>query len=168
MAETAILLIDGNNLVLEEGKRLNLETLKRYLEGKFTLLEAHYFFALRPIMEEEAYERHQGFLNVLVRTGYRTHQKLMRKGFDSWKGDCDIDIALAATEALQKADWVILLTNDTDFTSVIAYSHQKGGKVAIVSVERTAWDLKNEADLVLDISEEPEMFFSVAAEASPK
>ena len=165
MAETAVLLVDGNNLNLGPTQRLDFAALKAYLEGKFNLVSLQYFFALRPVMDEEAYERHQSFIAVLVRLGIKTRQKMMRKGFEgNWKGDCDIDIALAAADAFQVATWVILLTNDTDFLSVIDYGHRCSKKVAIVTANgQVALELKNEADLVIDLSEESEMFFSPTA-----
>ena len=164
--ETAILLIDGNNLNLGFDRRLDLKTFKEHLESQFNLLEAHYFFSLRPVMEEESYLRHQTFVSMLVRRGYRFHQHQMRRGMTGWKGDCDIDIALVAADAFNLADWVILVTQDSDFSSVIDYGHRRGKKVAVVSFDEAplTLELQNLADRVIDVSQAPDMFFDPTAE----
>lgn len=122
------------------------------------LAEARYIASYRAVMSSaEDYDKYQSFIQLMVNVGYKVTHKSQRRSGENWKGDCDVEITLAAAEAIheQKVGWLILMSNDSDFAPLLRYARERGVKTAVLSVDGlTAFELKNDADLFLDWEKE--------------
>jgi len=157
------LIIDGDNVTYSlRTSRLDIDGLEEVVGRAFIPVEKHYFLAIRAVMEEEAFDKQLSFTRMLIGKGYRVHEQRMHRlrSSETWKGDCDIPIALCAADAAASTvEWVVLVSNDSDFTAVVEYLHHRGKKIAIVSVDGMAsMDLRNIADVYIDLSEEEGAF----------
>ncbi len=169
--QTAALLVDGNNVSGGLGnKRLDVERLRTYLESTHNLIlneeegggGCHYFMAVSPTMDKSLYDRHRSFRDMLIGKNYRVAEKLMRRSGEGWKGDCDMLVALAAADVLteKNVDWILIMSNDSDFGDLIEFVHRKAKKAAIITVDGdAAIELRNVADLFIDLSDVEGIFF---------
>ena len=126
-------------------------------EQSWSIVEARYLTAYKPIMSSSGdFDKYQGFVQMLVNSGYKVTSKSMRRSGENWKGNCDIEITLAAVDAIRDGNiqWLVLMSNDSDFTELLKYAKHYGVKTAVATVDgATAFELKNEADIYLDLSE---------------
>lgn len=93
---------------------------------------------------------------MLVNSGYKVTSKSMRRSGESWKGNCDIEITLAAIEAIRdaKVNTLIMMSNDSDFAELLKYAKHFGVKTVVLTADgMTAFELKNEADEFMDLSD---------------
>lgn len=128
------------------GWNIDMVKLYKFLERSSNLVGANFYYAYTKSPLQKA------FFRVLKKTGYRIKTKKLRfirleGNIIDKKGDLDVELALDATQSIDKFDTAMLFTGDSDFVPVIRFLHRRKKKVVIVSTKgHIAKELINAAD----------------------
>ena len=75
----------------------------------------------------------EGFMQALEKAGWESHFKEARQvAKNTWKGDCDIDIAMDIVSNIDGVDTVVLCTGDGDMVPLIRWLQELGVSVHII------------------------------------
>src|SRR6201995_5725082 len=161
--ERIAIFIDGANIYsAARGLAFDIDY-RRLLElfsTKGRLIRAYYYTAL---VEDEEYSPIRPLVDWLDYNGYSLVTKAARQYTDSqgrkrWRGDMDVEIAVAMMEmAAGGADHLVLFSGDGDFRALVEAVQRRGARVTVVPAVKSqppmaSDDLRRQADNFVDLA----------------
>ena len=157
------LFIDGANLHAT-ARALHFEIDYKRLLSEFELeglmLRAFYFTA---IVNDREHASARPLADWLSYNGYSVVTKAVEEFTDGggrrkFKGNMDVELAVAAMEVADQIDQMVLFSGDGDFCSLVEAIQRRGVRVTVVStlaseMPMIADGLRRQADLFLDLAE---------------
>ena len=157
------LFIDGPNLHATArtiGFDIDYRRLLKEFESRGTLVRAFYYTA---IIEDQEYSSIRPLIDWFDYNGYTVVTKATKEFIDASgrrkvKGNMDIELALAAMEAAEHVDQIVLFSGDGDFRSLVEAVQRRGVRVTVVSTISShppmiADELRRQADVFTDLVE---------------
>jgi uncharacterized LabA/DUF88 family protein len=148
--QKVIVFIDGSNIYFAQkkmGKWLDWVKVKRFLEGKYHVLEYRYYVGLR------SHDRKmKKFLRKLKKIGFSLMTKPIKtvideKGNIFEKANFDVEMATDALRKVDQVDVVIFFSGDSDFAYLCRLICRQNKKIYFFSSKKTlAWELRENAN----------------------
>ncbi|HSV94978.1 MAG TPA: NYN domain-containing protein [Spirochaetia bacterium] len=136
--------VDVDQYKAEEGKRIDLNDLVKYFEGK--LLEKDKTEADIVLLEKQL-ERAKFYLE-LKKYGYNLRIKPTKvftsaEGTTTTKANCDVDLTFDMMRFMSQYNEVVVLSGDGDFAPILEYLKNKKKKIRVLArIERTAREMR--------------------------
>ncbi|KIC43402.1 hypothetical protein RA27_02140 [Ruegeria sp. ANG-R] len=161
--ETTAIFVDGPNFY-HSAKALGFDVdyarLKGMIEKQCRLLRATYFTML---VERDEHVAVRPMVDFLQYNGWTVVAKDAREFVDGdgrrrFKGNTDIDMALAAARIATRIHHAVLFTGNQDFCPLVEYLQDQGARVSLVSSIKTepamaSDELRRKADNFIELSE---------------
>lgn len=105
-------------------------------------------------------ETEKDFFDALQKIGFEIKTKDLQIFFGgAKKGDWDVGLCMDAVRMMPKMDVMILVSGDGDFTDLLDYARSQGVRTEVIAFGKTTSSrLLDEADEVIDMSENPKKF----------
>src|SRR3989338_4846435 len=129
--------------------KVNFSTILKAVVGRRKLVRAIAYVIKADIEEQDK------FFNALKEIGYEIRAKDLQIFYGgAKKGDWDVGIAMDMIEQAQKADVMILVSGDGDFTPLLQHLRAFGCRVEVAAFSKSASKrLVDEADNFLDLDD---------------
>jgi uncharacterized LabA/DUF88 family protein len=100
------------------------------------------------------------FFEALSKIGFEVKSKDLQIFLGgSKKGDWDVGLCMDAVRMMPKMDVMVLVSGDGDYQDLIDYARSQGVRTEVIAFGKTmSSKLVEEADEILDLSEDPKKF----------
>ena len=147
--------IDAENVMRTGGWGLRYDALKEFVKEQGAIIvRANTYIAVyveRESMDIEFRKKKELYRANLRQLGYKVNLKQVRRFRDSdgtiiTKANADLELAVDALLQARNLDYVVLLSGDGDFVSLVSALQTMGCRVDIVGLHYCSRDLKEVAD----------------------
>ena len=147
---TTIIFIDGSNTYFAQkkmGKWLDWVKVKRFLEGKYQVLEYRYYVGLR-----EKDKGMKSFLKKLKKIGFKIITKpvkvaVNKEGETFEKANFDVEMTADLLLRWDAIEAAVFFSGDSDFAYLCNLIHKRKKKIYFFASKKTlAWELRKKAD----------------------
>lgn len=155
-ALTVVVFIDAANLIYSQkslGWKIDLEKFIHFFRSNYKTKRVYYYYAY-----QRADKNQQRFFKKLEEWNYKIRTKEVKiikqkDGTTFKKGNLDVDLTIDAVKSLDSYDKAILVSGDSDFTSLVKYLRFRKKSVVVISTKgHVAFELIRAANKYINLN----------------